>query len=333
MSETRRANDTGSRGDIVFGASGFIGSHLAEQLQHAGNISGRRVTTPVRSQNTFLASLGCPQPRPDFSDDAALIRCIEGHERVYGCLANPRRHLPLSALREVEVELSCRLIRAAAKAGAQRFILLSTVMVYGFSRPPQPIDETWPPQPEHPFCRVALEREQAARATADAAGIELVILRPATTLGQRDRQMAPLFSAFRRGFFPVFGHGHWRFSAIDARDLGRALAFLGTLPEAAGQTWLARGYDTDWLCLKQTLEQITGHPARKLPMPLPLARLLGGLSDALCPWRFEPSLTRFSVDVMSTDTLFNDHKLRAAGWSPEYGLADTLQKIIGADVA
>lgn len=323
MSENRPVRN------MVFGASGFIGSHLAEQLR----LAGQEVTTPIRRQNPLplLEHLGCPQPQPDFSDDPALIRCIEGHERVYSCLANPRRHLPLPALREVEVALTCRLIRAAAQAGAQRFTLLSTVMVYGFSRPPQPIDENWPPKPEHPFNRVALEREQAARETADAAGIELVLIRPATTLGCRDRQMLPLFSAFRRGFFPVFGHGRWRFSAIDARDLGRAMGFLGGLPQAAGQTWLARGYDTDWLALKQTLEQLTGRQARALRMPLPLARALGQLSDTLCPYRIEPSLTRFSVDVMSTDTLFDDRKLRMAGWHPEFTLTDTLQEILRAE--
>lgn len=312
--------------DIVFGASGFIGSHLAEQLC----LAGKTVTTPIRQHNALLEQLGCPQPCPDFSDEHALIRCIEGHERIYSCLANPRRHLPIAALREVEVTLTGRLIRAAAQAGAKRFILLSTVMVYGFSRPPYPIDETWPARPEHPFNRVALEREHNAREMAAACGIELVIVRPATTLGRRDQAMRPLFTAFRHGYFPVFGTGAWRFSAIDARDLGCALAFLGTHPLAAEQIWLARGYDTDWLTLKQTLEQIAGEGKRThlLHLPLPLARRLGDLTDRLCPYRIEPALTRFSVDVMSTDTLFNDQKLRNIGWQPRFHLNDTLQEIL-----
>ena len=68
-------------------------------------------------------------------------------------------------------------------------------MVYGFDRPPRPIDEHFPPQPSpspHPFCRVALEREQTAQQVAQAAGIDLQILRPATAIGARDQQIAKL---------------------------------------------------------------------------------------------------------------------------------------------
>ncbi len=309
---------------LVFGATGFIGSHLAEQLV----LSGQKITTPVRTHSVFLERLGCAQTRINFQDDAALIRTLEGHERVYCTLANPRRHLPIAALREVEVTLTARLIRAAAQAGAKRFILLSTVMVYGFSRPPESIDETWPARPEHPFNRVALEREQNACDVAERCGIELVIVRPATTLGRRDRAMRPLFSAFERGLFPVFGRGDAHFSAIDARDLGRAMAFLGHHAQAAGQIWLARGYDTNWLDLKQALEIQTQRRALTLPIPLGFARILGSLTDQFCPYSLEPSLTRFSVDVMSTSTLFDDQKLRALGWQPHHSLADTLQEIM-----
>lgn len=313
---------------IVFGASGFIGSHVAEQLIAAGH----SVSAPVRASSAsgaFLAAIGAAQQPLDFASDAALERSIAGHEIVYCCLANPRHHQPLAALRAVEIDLTGRVIRAAGRAGARRIVLLSTVMVYGFDRPPHPIDEDWPPLPGHRFTRVALEREHAARTAAVDAGIELTILRPANALGRRDRQMTKLFATFRRGLFPLFGREEWRFSAIDARDIGRAMLFLGELPQAGGQTYLVKGYDTSWLELKASLEKLTGRRAIALRLPSAFAQALGSLIERVAPYAWEPALTRFSVDVMSTHTLFDTAKIEAAGFASAYGLEDSLQDALG----
>ncbi len=323
MNEAARESglSQGATPAVVFGATGFIGSHVAEQLRHAG----QRVLAPVRTPNAFLQGLGVEQLRIDFSSDSAIQTAIPAGSVVYCCLANPCHHLALEDLRAVEVGLTCRVIESAARAGARRVVLLSTVMVYGFTRPAQPIDEDYPPAPTYAFNAVALERELAAQVAARAAGIELAILRPVNTIGQRDRQLAPLFAAARRGVFPLFGSEDYRFSGIDTRDLGRAMILLGTLPQAAGQTWLVKGFDTSWLELKAALERITGLQSLGLRLPRPMAYGLGALIERIVPYAWEPSLTRFSVEVMATHTLFDDRKLRAAGFAPRFGLEDALR--------
>ncbi len=313
---------------VVFGASGFIGSHVAEQLR----LSNHAVLAPVRRQQPFLQTLGVQQHLIDFQDDAAMMAVIPRDSVLYCCLANPRRHLPLEDLRAVEVRLTARVIRAAAQAGARRVVLLSTVMVHGFDRPPTPIDENFPLTQAaslHPFCRVAQEREQVAQQTANDVGIDLLILRPATAIGARDQQIAKLIRSFRQGVFPLIGCENYRFSAIDARDIGRAMMYLGkiSLPsdDPMERIWLATGFDTSWQELGQTLATLTGHHARTLRLPLSLARGLGSLIETLCPYRWEPDLTRFSVDVMSTHALFNSTRLAQAGFTPECSLTDALR--------
>ncbi len=317
----------------VFGATGFIGSHVAEQLI----LDGQQVVAPVRkandsnAANDFLGSIGAVQVSVDFADDAAIAGAIEQGSTVYCCLADPRRHLALEDLRAVEVVLTCRVIAAAAHAGARRVVLLSTVMVYGFDRPARPIDESFPPRPRHPFNRVALEREQAAQAAAREHGIELALLRPANVIGRRDRQMTALFRLAQRGMFPLFDAGDARFSAIDARDTGRAMLLLGALPQTdgTGTPWLAKGYDTSWLELKAALERVTGKASLPLCMPKALAGGLGRLLEIVTPHGVEPLLTSFAVDVMTTHTLFDTTRITAAGFRPKYNLEDSLRDFFG----
>lgn len=313
---------------VVFGGTGFIGSHVVEQLLH----TCQHVTTPVRAgaDRAFLDSIGASPVVLDFSRQDDIVDVIEDHALVYCCLANPCHHLAPAELREVEVELTGRVIAAAAQAGARRVVLLSTVMIYGFSRPPQPIDEEYPPGPTYAFNRVALEREIAARDVAARAGIELVILRPANVLGRRDRQISRLFAACGKGFFPIFGREEFRFSAVDARDVGRAMAFLGTLASAAGLTYLLKGFDTSWLELKSAFEKQSRKDLQVMRIPLFLARLVGLISETLCPYGKEPPLSRFAVDVMSTQTLFDCGKILAAGFAPKFSLESSLGEILQA---
>lgn len=306
---------------IVFGASGFIGSHVTEQLIHMGQV----VTAVVRTPNQFLQHIGAKQIVLDFSAPAALASALAAHSVLYCCLANPRRHLAMEDLRAVEVELTRQVIAAAAQAGLQRVVLLSTVMVYGFSRSMRAIDENDVPAPDYPFSRVALEREQVAQTIAARTGIELVIARPSMVIGRRDRQLRALINVAQKGIFPLFGGEDCPFSCMDARDLGRAMGQLGSLAQAAGQTYLLKGFDTSWLEIKASLACITGKPSCLLRLPKPLAMEWGHLLEVLLPYGWEPSLSRFAVDVMTTPTLLDDRKLCALDFHARYGLDDALR--------
>ena len=305
---------------VVFGASGFIGSHVAAALR----AQGRAVSAPLRCATPFLQGLGCQLRHIDFDVDEELQACMPAASEVYVCLANPRRHLPLAALRAVEVELTTRVLRAAARAGVRRVVLLSSIMVHGFATQPRPLGEMDAPQPQHAFSRVAWEREVAAHEVADELELELVILRPGLVFGRRDRQMRQLWMAARHGLFPLFAQPPARFSAVDARDVGRAMVWLGACPQAAGQTYLLKGFDTSWAELRDTLALLGGRRIFSLSLPTRLARALGYGLEVLLPYGVEPPLSRFSVDVMSSQLLLDDARLRATGFVPQHDLVAAL---------
>jgi nucleoside-diphosphate-sugar epimerase len=307
---------------VVFGATGFIGSYVAEQLK----LAGHEVAAVVRpgGDTRLLDRWGVPAVVSDFASAENLARSLAGAEVVYNCTANPRFHRASSEWGDVEVVLTRRIAEAAARAGARRFVQLSTVKVYGWRMPAQPVDETFPCRPEFPYERQFLEREQAVQAVAAATGLETVLLRPSGAFGARYRFFARLAAEHRRGTFSVIGDGSVRSSYIDARDIGRAMVWLGEYASAAGQTYVVRGFEASWLDLKAQLDAATGHVAKLRSLPVPLAYAIGAALEWFTPTSRDPALTRLIVRYASSPALLDDRKLRATGFATRFNMADSV---------
>jgi dihydroflavonol-4-reductase len=308
---------------IVFGASGFIGSHIAEQLAAAGH----RVACVVRpgSDIRFLSQLPVSISRCRFDDPHSIRQLVGPGDVVCNCIADTRDYAPAAVRRRTEITLTSDIYRAALGAGASGFMQLSTVMVYGFDRPAEPIDENFSPRPRYRYSQIAWEREQTLTQIFRPE-LPLLLLRPANALGARDSSFLPPFLAsHRRGIFPVIDGGEWCFSCIDARDIGRSAAHLMTRSWRGIEVYLVTGYDLDWLALKAELDAASGRRARLVNLPRRLMLGLGALSESARYLGARASLTRFSVEVLSNHTLFDDQKIRRMGFTPRYRLTDSLR--------
>ena len=70
----------------LFGASGFIGSSVLEELLGAGH----QVTALIRNPDRVAAHAALTVVQGDVSDPAAVARTIDGTEAVISCLGTPR---------------------------------------------------------------------------------------------------------------------------------------------------------------------------------------------------------------------------------------------------
>ena len=309
---------------VVFGASGFIGSHVAEQF----HLAGHDVTAPLRagSDRAFLDSLGVRVAQVDFAEQSSIEAATSTADVVVNCTAAVQA-APRQA-RLVDVELTRRLVHAASRAGASRFVQLSTIVVYGYAPGTCPADETTPCRPTHPISKLAVEREDTVRAAARDAGIDHVILRPASTIGARDKAsfFSRLAQAHAANAFPMIDSGRSWFSCVDTRDIGRAMAFLAELPEAAGETYLLRAFELSWAQLKDLLDAHRGVVAKTRSIPRPLALGLAAAQEKLSK---NPGLTRYAVEALSHDRIWDDAKLRRTGFTTTYDLDESTSAALG----
>jgi nucleoside-diphosphate-sugar epimerase len=125
--------------------------------------------------------------------------------------------------------------------------------------------------------------------------------------------------------FPVVNGGQWKFSCIDCRDIGRAMVHLLELEIDKPETYLVKGFDLSWLELKSELDRFLGKPSRTLSLPKNLMMKMAYLMEKIYPYGSSPPVTRFDMEVLSTDTLFDDSKLRNTGFQCKYSLLDSFQ--------
>ncbi|HVR70086.1 MAG TPA: SDR family oxidoreductase [Vicinamibacteria bacterium] len=179
---------------LVTGGAGFIGSHLAEALVHAGHrvrvldnlYSGRRANlAPVKGDVEFV--------RGDCADPATARRAMRGIEAVFHEAAIP------SVARSVQDPMTSHrgnatatlsVLTAARDAGVRRVIYAGSSSVYGDAKR-LPKREDMETRPLSPYAVGKLTGEHYLRIFADLFGLETLTLRYFNVFGPRQDASSP----------------------------------------------------------------------------------------------------------------------------------------------
>src|SRR2546421_4148700 len=156
---------------VVFGAGGFIGGWLCEELADCHDVE---LIPCVRgwSSAVRLARRGFNVVQVDLQQVTADVTLIAGADVVVNVsMPSPER----------EPELAFRLYSACEAAGVRKFIQLSSIAVYGDQT--GNVDEDTPPAPSSEYGRGKTEMECRLLKAASRSGPELFVLRPSIVYG------------------------------------------------------------------------------------------------------------------------------------------------------
>jgi 2-alkyl-3-oxoalkanoate reductase len=206
---------------LVTGATGFVGSHLAEALCRRGD----DVTALARSAGkaAALSPLGVRVVVGDLHDRAALQRAVEGQDIVYhvaGVVAARSEADFMAANRDG----TRNVIEAAQQAGTARLVYVSSMAAAGPTIKGRPLRGDERPRPVTAYGRSKLAAEQVVTASRLAWSI----VRPPMVYGPRDQEVLKVFRLARLGIAPVLGDGSQELSAVHGADLADALIAVGT---------------------------------------------------------------------------------------------------------
>ena len=316
---------------LVTGATGFTGGHLAQHLAARGD-EVKALVRP-RSRAKFDASplpaRGIAAVEGDLGEPAALRRATEGVDVVYHIAATYREAgQPDAAYRAINVDGTRHVLEAARAAGARRVVHCSTGGVHGHIANP-PATEDAPFNPGDVYQDTKLEAEQAAREFGTTAGFDVVVARPIGIYGPGDRRFLRMFRGLARGNFPMIGSGkpYYHLTYID--DLVEGFRLCGTVPAAAGRTYILAGprYTTLEQLVKLVANELKVEPP-KFHWPVWPFWTAGLLCEMACvPLRIEPPIFRRRVDFYTKSRAFDTTRARTElGFVPRVDLEEGIKR-------
>ena len=222
---------------------------------------------------------------------------------------------PLAEYRRVNVDGTRLLARAAAGAGVQRFVFLSSIKVNGEStrRPFTPADT---PRPEDAYGVSKWEAEQALMQVARGTGMQWVILRSPLIYGPGvGGNFLRLMRAVARGVPLPLGAIDNRRSLVYAGSLVDAIRVCLSHPGARDQVFLlSDGEDVSSAELVRRLAAALQVQPRLLSVPVPLLRVVGRLMGRAA-----------AVERLTGSLQIDSSRIRAAlGWLPPFSLDEGL---------
>ncbi len=308
---------------LVTGATGFVGSHLAERLV----TEGAQVRALVRNPQKLIPSLRdrveviCGDLLQSDRLAAATANC----EIVFHIAAWLGRPNQREAAYAINVAATQQLAEAARAAGVRRFIGTSSIAVYG-SILEGVVDETWPHWNVYLYGETKSLGEQVAWA-AMTDRFEVTIIRPAEVYGPRGGAWTTLpVRLAQRGIPSLVGGGHGLAHPVYVENLVDAYLLAAQRDEAIGEAFTICDTDIPWREFYGRYAALAGKRARSIPMWLAWCGACGAeLSTKIT--RRPPTLSRAILGFATGRCTFTTDKARRLlGWSPRCSLDEGFRR-------
>ena len=300
---------------LITGATGFVGSHIAEAFVAAGYKvrCGLRSTSDVR----WISNLPIERTPLDLDHPDDLSKALENVEIVVHVAGVTSARRPEDYYR-VNADGTRRLAEAARGAGVGRFVQISSLAARG------------PDGHDHPasaYGRSKLEAEKLLRGLDGP--MRTVVLRPAAVYGPRDTDLLPLFKMASRGWLTLPA-GPGSLQPVYAADVAKAVLAAASKQEASfGPFPVAERSSYSWRYVASNLEEALGRPFRTARLPGACFRLAGRAAElAARPLGALPIFDERRAEDLAVHSWTCDPSIveRELGWRAEISLPEGLEK-------
>jgi nucleoside-diphosphate-sugar epimerase len=261
---------------FVTGGTGFIGSHLVEQLLVDGY---EEVRCLIRRDPKWLRGMNIVPVPGTLENRETLVRGCADADIVYH-IAGVTRAPTWETFHKANIEGTRRLldVLTAIDAPPRRTVVTSSLAVIGTGTVGM-ADESTPMQPVSKYGRSKAEMERVIRTYQPQ--LPVTIVRPSAVYGPRDTDIYTFFKAINYGVCPIVGNPERpQISLVHARDLARGIIGAAHAPEAAGNTYfLSSERPYAWAEIKNAACHALDRSAITVPVPRRAVSWLGAAAE------------------------------------------------------
>lgn len=311
---------------LVTGASGLLGSAVAERLRHTGHDVRTMQRRSTGATDEIIGTI---------TDEAAVAVAVDGIDAVVHLAAKVSLTGEAAEFRQVNVEGTRNLLSAASAAAVSRFVMVSSPSVAhaGASIVGDDAEPADPLRARGDYARTKAEAELLALA-ADRPGFAVVAVRPHLVWGPGDTQLvARIVERASKGRLPLLGHGA---ALIDSTYIDNAASAIAQAMERAdavhGNSYVVtNGEPRPVAELLHGMCHAAGVPTPTWRIPASVAREAGGLVESVWRGPDEPPMTRFLAEQLSTAHWFDQRRTRRdLEWAPAVSLDEGFRRLAAA---
>lgn len=316
--------------NLVTGATGFIGSHIAQRLVK----EGEEVIALVRKTSNieFLSSLGVKFAYGDINDLESLKAPMQGVDTVYHSAALADEWISPEEARRVNVDGTRNLLDVARASGVKRFVFVSSLAVLGM----RDHHGTSADAPYHKtgdsYIDTKIDSEELAINYYKKYGFPVTVVRPGFVFGPRDNKLIPRLSdRLDKKQFMFIGSGKNKINMVYIENLIDAIILAGRSEKAIGQKYNVT--NDSGMTIEGLISQIVDiwkfeKPTKHIPkfvayLVCNILTAIARLTKAKEP----PYITKTRIKFLSLNLDFDITKTkRDLGYSPRISMAEGLKR-------
>jgi 2-alkyl-3-oxoalkanoate reductase len=318
---------------LITGATGGLGVGLVS----AARAQGLAVLATGRSDRhkARIEGMGAAFAQGDLLDKSFVARMCKGQTGVIHAAALSQSWGPRASFEAANIVVTENLLQAAKRAGAERFVFVSSPSIFAKLADQIGIkDIDLPnPRPLNYYAQTKLIAERRVMAASEH-GFATVAIRPRAIVGPDDQVLLPrLAELARRKTMPLPRGGEALIELTDVRDASSAiLSAYQRAPVISGQAFnISGGRPLPVKTIATRLSQALGTNPKHVAIPLVIGVTLAWLLETqahLINAKTEPVLTLYTLATLAFSQTFDlSVAKQALGWSPQYsGLESLLEQ-------
>lgn len=324
---------------LVTGATGFLGSHVAQHFHKLGYEVYAIGRNAVKGQT--LEEIGIRFLQLDLTEEAEIVAACHGMDFIVHAAALSSPWGKYAQFYASNVTGTQTIIKGARLSGVQRVVHVSTPSIYfrfnddeGFDKRGVREDQPLPKEKVNHYAQTKwLAEQEMDKAFRD--GLPVITIRPRAIFGEGDNALMPkLLDANARIGVPLFHGGSNRMDLTYVGNVVHAIELCLFAPNMyLGEKYnITNGETVQFSELLHYTFQQMGQPFNKLRLPYGLLFKIAGMLEWVHAYLLnykEPTLTKYSVSVLArTQTLNIDKARTQLGYKPQISVKEGIDRYV-----